>query len=595
MTYEEKLHYQSLLDILATDSLTPLFQPIISLRDNTIYGYEGLVRGPSDGPLHSPINLFNAAAKHGRLAELDLLCRKISIKRFGQLNLNSKLFINTIPEILLQKDYQHGHTLKYIKDANMDASQVVIELTEQYPIEDYELMACATKHYQDMGFSIAIDDLGAGYSGLRTWSEIKPDFVKIDRHFLSDIHNDTNKQKFVQSIVDIAKGVDCKVIGEGIELRGEYLQANAMNIDYVQGFYFARPTAEPTELLDCSLFSRRKNNLKPKFNIERSDNTAAKLLFYVKPIYTHTKFYDIGERFQSSPDLTALPVINDDSTVAGIIWRTEFLTIYASRYGKELNSKKTALSFLDIKALSVDITLSMNKISHYATSQKNHPQQDDFLITSSNRYKGMGKLLHLLKEITEMQITFARHMNPLSNLPGNVPISQRINHSIETQQDIVICYFDLDNFKPYNDTYGFGEGDKVLRKTAKLLADFVDVDIDFVGHVGGDDFIIIFQSSNWQHRCDAILNNFSALVSEFYSHEHLINEGISALDRNSKAVFYPLLSISIGALRPHDFGSIRSENDLVSIASSAKSAAKKMLGNSLYQIKPTKQTINIPA
>ncbi|MFT6219269.1 MAG: EAL domain-containing protein (putative c-di-GMP-specific phosphodiesterase class I), partial [Cycloclasticus pugetii] len=181
MTHDEKLHYQSLLDILATDSLTPLFQPIISMKDNKIYGYEGLIRGPSDGPLHSPINLFNAAAKYDRLAELDLLCRKVSIQRFGELNLNARLFINTIPEILLQKDYQHGHTLKYIKDSNLDASQVVIELTEQYPIEDYDLMASATKYYQDMGFSIAIDDLGAGYSGLRTWSEIKPDFVKIDR------------------------------------------------------------------------------------------------------------------------------------------------------------------------------------------------------------------------------------------------------------------------------------------------------------------------------------------------------------------------------------------------------------------------------
>lgn len=590
MTHEEKSLYQSLLQILATESLTPLFQPIISLKDNKIYGYEGLIRGPSDGLLHSPINLFNTAAKHKRLAELDLLCRKVTIKRFGELNLNSKLFINTIPEILLQKDYQHGHTLKYIKDSNLDASQVVIELTEQYPIEDYELMASATKHYQDMGFSIAIDDLGAGYSGLRTWSEIRPDFVKIDRHFLNDIHSDTNKQQFVQSIVDIAKGVDCQVIGEGIELRGEYLQANAMNIDFAQGYYFARPASEPVVSLDHSLFSTRSNVFKPKFNIERSSNTAAKLLFYVKPIYTHTTFDDIGERFQSSLELTALPVINGDSTIAGVIWRTEFLTIYASRYGKELNNKKSALSFLDKKALEVDITLSLNKISQHITSQNAPVQHDDFLITSSNRYKGMGKLLHLLKEITDMQITFARHMNPLSNLPGNVPISQRINHFIDTRQDVLICYFDLDNFKPYNDTYGFGKGDEVLRQTAKLLTKAVDEEIDFVGHVGGDDFIIIFQSSDWKQRCESILINFNHLMTDFYSYQHIISKGISALDRNSEPVFYPLLSISIGALRPHDFGYISSESDLVSIASKAKSAAKKIRGNSLFQIKPSNDT-----
>lgn len=134
--------------------------------------------------------MFDVAAKHGRLAQLDVLARAVIIERFGQLNLNSKLFVNTIPEVLLQKDYQHGHILDFIKKAGLNTNQVVIELTEQYPIDDYRLMLDATRHYQEMGFAIAIDDLGAGYSGLKTWSEIKPEYVKIDRHFMQNIHGD---------------------------------------------------------------------------------------------------------------------------------------------------------------------------------------------------------------------------------------------------------------------------------------------------------------------------------------------------------------------------------------------------------------------
>lgn len=257
MTKLELLHAQSLDEILEHSLVSPVFQPIVSLKTNTIYAYEGLIRGPSNGPLHSPFNLFNAAAKQDRLAELDLLCRKVTIERFAQLRLKPLLFINTIPEILLHKDYQHGHTLDYIKRAGIDSQQVVIELTEQYPIDDYALMANATKHYQEMGFSIAIDDLGAGYSGLRTWSEIKPDFVKIDRHFLHNIHEDKHKQQFVQSIIDLAKSVNCKVIAEGIELREEYLVSDSMDIDFAQGYYFARPAAQPKPLLKSGVFSKR--------------------------------------------------------------------------------------------------------------------------------------------------------------------------------------------------------------------------------------------------------------------------------------------------------------------------------------------------
>ncbi len=129
MTKEELLQSQSLEEILETASLTPLFQPIISIKENKIFGYEALIRGPSNGPLHSPINLFDAASRHGRLAELDLLCREVEIKRFGQLNIDEKLFINTIPEVLLQQDYQHGLTLDFMKKAGLPAEQIVIKLT----------------------------------------------------------------------------------------------------------------------------------------------------------------------------------------------------------------------------------------------------------------------------------------------------------------------------------------------------------------------------------------------------------------------------------------------------------------------------------
>ena len=258
MTREELLQFKSLEDILATAALTPIFQPIVSLKNHQIFGYEALIRGPSDSLLHSPINLFDAASRHGRLAELDLLCRELAIARFGELGLNSKLFINTIPAALLQPEYPHGLTLQFLHKAGLTAENVIIELTEQYPIDDYDLMREATQHYREMGFSIAIDDLGAGYSGLRTWSELKPDYVKLDRHFMQNIHEDRQKRQFVQSIIDIAQGINCQIIGEGVEVRGEYLAAQAMEVNFAQGYYFARPNAQPLRELDSSLFARRQ-------------------------------------------------------------------------------------------------------------------------------------------------------------------------------------------------------------------------------------------------------------------------------------------------------------------------------------------------
>lgn len=585
MKKDDDSQYQLLDEILQNALLTPMFQPIVSLKENKIYGYEALIRGPSDGPLHSPINLFDAASRHGRLAELDLLCREVAIKRFGEFELDAKLFINTIPEVLLQQDYQHGLTLDFIKKAGLSADKVVIELTEQYPIDDYILMRKATEHYREMGFSIAIDDLGAGYSGLRTWSEIKPDFVKLDRHFMQNIHDDRHKRQFVQSMVDIANGINCRIVGEGIEIREEYRTVEEMKIEFVQGYYFGRPAILPERSVDEELFSKRKTIRAFKTGMPRASSLVSSLLNSLTPAKINDDVSSVGERFQHNPDLRALPVINNDNSVAGIIWRDEIMNLYASRYGRELHGRKSIYLFMDPNPMIADVALPLKLLSQRITSQDTSLQHGSFIITENNQYCGIGSLIDLLRQITDLQITIARHANPLSGLPGNVPISEQTTGVINQGRDAVMCYFDLDNFKPYNDIYGYGKGDKVINKTAKILTSHVDSELDFVGHVGGDDFIILFESEDWEKRCHDILLAFTDIQPEIYSFQHIKDQGITAQDRHGKSVFFPLLCLSVGAVRLLDFDTIKNEADLAEYATQAKSMAKKIGGNSLIQLK----------
>lgn len=106
-----------------------------------------------------------------------------------------------------------------LREYGIAPSQIVIELTEQAPTDDFQLLQTALHHYRDMGFSIALDDLGAGYSSLRLWSELRPDYVKIDRHFIDGIHQDALKREFVGSILQIARASRAQVIAEGIEFQ----------------------------------------------------------------------------------------------------------------------------------------------------------------------------------------------------------------------------------------------------------------------------------------------------------------------------------------------------------------------------------------
>lgn len=243
MTTTEQL--SELERILAHNQLNTLFQPIFSLAARRIHGFEALSRGPSNSPLHAPLALFSVARNAGRLSELEMACRALACTRYSRHGGHKTLYLNVSPESLVEPGHQSGRTLQLLQSCGIAPERVVIELTEQTPIEDFDLLDRALHHYRAMGFSIALDDLGAGYSSLRLWSELRPDIVKIDRHFIDGIHLDPLKREFVGSILQMAKAARARVIAEGVEQPEELQLLERMGVDLVQGYLLGRPQEQP--------------------------------------------------------------------------------------------------------------------------------------------------------------------------------------------------------------------------------------------------------------------------------------------------------------------------------------------------------------
>ena len=169
---------KTLQNISNKRNLSALFQPIMDIPSGTFMGFEGLIRGPADRPLHSPINLFAAAKQQGLSLETEMLCRQIVLEAFAAQNLPGKLFLNVSPEALIHPSFKNGQMLSYLKHLGIDPQRVIIEITENQPASDFEGMCNVLLHYRGMGFQIATDDLSEGFSSLRLWSELRPEFVK---------------------------------------------------------------------------------------------------------------------------------------------------------------------------------------------------------------------------------------------------------------------------------------------------------------------------------------------------------------------------------------------------------------------------------
>lgn len=566
--------------VLQHGQLSTMFQPIVDIHAQHIMGYEALIRGPSDSPLHSPTTLFEAGYGHGCLSELDLLCRKVSIKRFHQLALPGKLFLNTCPSVLLMQDHPTGTTLDTLMRLGISPDDIVIELTEQFPLDDYKVMREALFHYRSMGFKIAIDDLGAGYAGLRMWSELRPDYVKIDRHFIQNINEDAIKKEFVHSIIDIARGLECKVIAEGIENELEYQTICNLGIKYGQGYYFARPQLQPNHQLAKSLFTCQ-NSCGGSGRALRLAETVSSLRRDVPMVHMDTPTSKVVEIFKSSPHLLSIPVLEKNNIARGMVRRYRLMDIYASQYGRDLFSKKPISQFMDARPVIVEDDMRVEQVSQLVTDSVQIRIEDDFIITHEGIYAGVGSVIDLLKKITDMQVRNARYANPLTLLPGNVPIYEFIDELLARQEKFAVAYCDLDHFKPYNDVYGYGRGDQVLQKVAEILTSHINPTIDFAGHVGGDDFILVFGSEDWQQRCETMLQQFDQAIPSFYTEEDQARHGILAFDRRGESTFFSMLSLSIGLVLP-DPQACYSHHDVAAMASEAKRQAKRLTGSTVF-------------
>ena len=593
-----KLH-ERLHEVMERRELSALFQPIVGMQNGEIAGFEGLIRGPSDSPLHSPLNLFKVAHSAGVLAEVEHLCRRVVLERFAELGLPGKLFLNVSPECLLHPGTRHGETLHFIHEVGINPERIIIELTESQPTYDYELLLEAVTHYREMGFRIAIDDLGEGFSSLRLWSELRPEYVKIDMHFISGINQDPVKLQFVRSIQEIAKKSGTTVIAEGIETKSEMLLIRDLGVALGQGYHLGRPQAAPAAALSPAVAAQLRRNSVALYPQEAAaphhGQTAGRLLRQVPVVTPAMSNNQVYELFVARPELQIVPVV-DGELPRGVITRAVLLDRFARPYLRELYGKKTCTLFMDDKPMITDRNISLQELSKAIADADRHHLFNGFIITDAGRYLGMGTGHDLMREITEMQINAARYANPLTLLPGNVPLNEHIERLLQGDVGFVACYADIDHFKPYNDVYGYRKGDDVLQMTGRLLTAHADPDQDFVGHIGGDDFIVLFQSEDWEARCQTILEAFSDCVAEHLSGADRAAGGYVSEDRRGNQVFHPLLSLSLGVVRV-EAGQYASHHQIAAAAAEAKKQAKKLSGNSLFverrNAPPAKEDVEI--
>lgn len=389
----------------------------------------------------------------------------------------------------------------------------------------------------------------------------------------------------MDAIATVCNRIGITAIAEGVEREEECRLLRSTGIRYLQGYYLEAPNPEMTcnektfNLPGTGMEDRRHNG-EPCF--------IGDIAIPVEPISPDEQIINALKRFTARPELSSLPVVKGHRVV-GMLHRSRFIEnhiIGRHGYGYSMNTYKRIADIMENDFLICESNTTFEELSRRIQSRTSILKHDDICVTQTGKYFGTVAISLLLSAITERHITLAKGCNPLSGLPGNDFIQREISLRLTQNMHFDVSYIDIDNFKPFNDHYGFEKGDLVIRKLASIITEVLSLygadSFNFAGHIGGDDFILVTRPQISLQICEEVISRFKASLECFHGEKDMARGGYEARNRKGEIENFQLLSLSIGIVSTEVY-KIDSYPELASRATEVKKKAKMDSGFSIVR------------
>jgi EAL domain-containing protein (putative c-di-GMP-specific phosphodiesterase class I)/GGDEF domain-containing protein len=563
--------------IIENRAIVPYFQPIVDLFSGEIFGYEVLTR--TKGYEITPPDLFHQAGEAGLSWELEHVCRTEALKKIAKLPdplACRNFFLNVSPHVFSTPDFHYGFTRKEIEQLDLDYRNIIIEITESSTVDDYTLFEEQIRHYVGEGFRVALDDFGAGHSGLITLVAMTPHFLKLDMGIINSIHLHSYKQKLLNAISTFASGVETSLIAEGIEKYEELKTVFRLGARFAQGFLFSRPKPEPPLLDEES--KKLLHTLIEEYNHTRFavDISISKLVTRPPTIELGTKTCgELDHDFRRNNSMDHLVVIDREKPV-GLITRQGFYSATGGRYGYAFFERKHVEQLKLPEMLMVDEQMDLRSVGKLAMGREREQLYNPVVIIDKEGHLvGTITIKQLLSKVFDTEIKIASFANPLTQLPGNVIIGVWLEEFL-VKPEFLVVYGDLNYFKEFNDTFGFAAGDEMIKLTTSIIqrhltGQFPD---SRFGHIGGDDFIIVSENTIPEETYESICRDFDREKLAYFTPEQQEKGHYRAVNRQGKEVDTPLVALSLAVITQDNFASAPHPGKLSEIAANLKRKIK---------------------
>jgi diguanylate cyclase (GGDEF)-like protein len=524
------------------------FQPIVNIHTGVSLGYEGLLPESEPPGGQTARQLFDQAVRDGGLPDFDQRLRKGILRHLADLDWwgGIKVFYPLDPRLLDES----GEYLKILRQSlseyGLSPDKFCLEVSGGDAIAGE--LAPQLDALRRHGFKLVLDDCGDDFSGLRLLWSVEPDFIKLNRSFIRDLSTFMRKRTLLASIINIAHGMGCQVIAAGVETEKEYYICKDLGCDLLQGKLVQPPQLELRHLrerylqvLSLSENDRRRRN-GDDLNLLRT------WMEYIRPVDHGEDIFEIFQKFKGTKERTLFVVVNAQHEPLGILHEGSFKEYAYSRFGNQLLQNPAMRENLGAFISACPILDIHTPVESILELYSQNDTIEGVLITENMHYVGFLSAQSLLKVLYEKNLAFARDQNPLTKLPGNNLIAEYVSRALQdTQNQYLLIYFDFDHFKPYNDNYGFRNGDRVILLFGGILQDYHNRTAAFIGHIGGDDFFAGLKNAPLSEHGELVrqlAGKFKSDVESFYDPEVIQQGYLYAQDREGEYREFPLLSVS---------------------------------------------------
>lgn len=586
------------------------YQPLFDRDGKSLISIEALVRWrhPALG-LVGPDRFISIAEQNGTIVPLGELVMELAVqncrhwREMGHPNLN--VAVNLSPRQLRDPHFVE-RVAALLQRTDLPSAALCFELTETALMDHNDEIRERIFRLKELGVKLAIDDFGTGYSSLVYLKHLPVDVIKIDRSFVRDLVEHEDDRAIVAAIVAMAKSMNLKIVAEGVEKTEQHRLLRELGCDQMQGYLFGRPmerdSFEQFLLQDCPPPSVMYESVEveepecclqtmpsetPAESNSRIFDFVWEITLQIPPVHPGDRLTTVLERFQSDKQLKALPVV-DDGQVKGIMNRSEFIEeqiLGRIGYAFHINHAKKVRDLMHQVPLVLDADTGIEEAARTIQGLSAGMRLDNICVARRGRYMGMLDLRTLMDAITALNLKLAKGANPLTGLPGNESIQREINRCLTLGAPFDIAYIDIDNFKPYNDFYGFERGDMAIRVVGDILKQFseeppVSMQKTFCGHIGGDDFIIITAAGQGVELAQRLISDFETRLPLLHgAKDHATGYYVST-NRKGEQETFSLLSLSIAIISVAR-RAVESYAQLASMATEVKKSAKAVKGSSV--------------